>query len=129
MLNRQIRLVKSLVLMQRCVHILRQNPYLGFNAKDERLQQGQTTRQCPPLKGMWLLKRKPHVGVVAIGNSLGNSIVSGLSTKQTEQQAKRKGNEAFAKAKAAGMTDAQASKVATDEMLSMLPADKRRQLF
>jgi hypothetical protein len=60
---------------------------------------------------------------------LGNSIVSGLSTKQTEQQAERKGNEAFAKAKAAGMTDTQASKVATDEMLSMLPPDKRRQLL
>jgi hypothetical protein len=60
---------------------------------------------------------------------LGNSIVSGLSTKQTEKQAERKGNEAFEKAKAAGMTDSQASKVATDEMLSMLPPDKRRQLL
>lgn len=63
------------------------------------------------------------------GNALGNSIVSGLSTKQTEKQAERKGNEAFEKAKAAGMTDTQASKVATDEMLSMLPPDKRRQLL
>jgi len=56
-------------------------------------------------------------------------MVSGLSTKQTEQQAERKGNEAFEKAKASGMTDTQASKVATDEMLSMLPPDKRRQLL
>jgi hypothetical protein len=58
---------------------------------------------------MWLLKRKPHVGVIAIGNALGNSIVSALSTKQTEKQAERKGNEAFAKAKAAGMTDLESS--------------------
>lgn len=58
-----------------------------------------------------------------------NSIVSGLSTKQTEQQAERKGNEAFERAKAAGMTDTQAQKVATDETLSMLPPDKRRQLL
>ncbi len=93
------------------------------------MQQGQTTRQSPPLKGMLLLKRKPHGGVIAIGNALGNSIVAGLSNKQTEQQAERKGNEAFEKAKAAGMTDTQASQVATDEMLSMLPPDKRRQLL
>ncbi len=73
-----------------------------------------------------------HRGFVlpdAFGNALGNSIVSGLSTKQTEKQAERKGNEAFEKAKAAGMTDTQASNVATDEMLSMLPPDKRRQLL
>jgi hypothetical protein len=70
--------------MQQCVHRLRQNPHLGFNAKVERLQQGQTTRHSPPLKGMLLLKRKPHVGVIAIGNALGNSIVSGLSTKSNQ---------------------------------------------
>ncbi len=60
---------------------------------------------------------------------MGNAVVSGLSTKQTEQQAERKGNEAFEKAKAAGMTDTQAAQAATDEMLSMLPPDKRRQLL
>lgn len=60
---------------------------------------------------------------------MGNSIVSGLSTKQTEQQAERKGNEAFEKAKAVGMTDTQAAQAATDEMLSMLPPDKRRHLL
>jgi hypothetical protein len=67
--------------MQQCVHRLRQNPHLGFNAKVERLQQGQTTRQSPSLKGMLLLKRKPHGGVIAIGNALGNAVVAGLSDK------------------------------------------------
>jgi hypothetical protein len=77
-------------------------------------------------QGSWNFR---NVATDAFGNALGNSIVSGLSTKQTEQQAERKGNEAFEKAKAAGMTDTQAAQAATDEMLSMLPPDKRRQLL
>lgn len=74
--------------MQQCVHRLRQNPHLGFNAKVERLQQGQTTRQSPSFKGILLLKRKPHGGVIAIGNALGNSIVSNrINAEQIKQNA------------------------------------------
>ena len=77
-------------------------------------------------KGGWNFR---DVATDVFGNALGNAVVSGLSTKQTEQQAERKGNEAFEKAKAAGMTDTQAAQAATDEMLSMLPPEKRRQLL
>ncbi|HEY0906572.1 MAG TPA: hypothetical protein VGE17_05175, partial [Methylophilus sp.] len=77
-------------------------------------------------EGSWNFR---NVAQDSFGNALGNSIVSGMSTKQTEKQAERKGNEAFEKAKAAGMTDTQAAQAATDEMLSMLPPEKRRQLL
>jgi hypothetical protein len=48
--------------MQQFVHILKQDPHLGFNAKVKQLQQRKTTRQGLPLKGMLPLRSRRTSG-------------------------------------------------------------------
>ncbi len=71
-----------------------------------------------------MMVRRPHL-LHPFGNALGNSIVSGLRTKQTEQQAERKGKEAYDKAKAEGASESQAQLLAAEEVLASVSPDKR----
>ncbi|MCF6437009.1 hypothetical protein [Pseudoalteromonas sp. MMG022] len=70
-----------------------------------------TTPQRPVYKGNPHLRVRPHVGVIALGNAIGNSIVSGMQKKQTQanvDKATQVGNEVYEREISLGKSPKQA---------------------
>ena len=61
-----------------------------------------TTPQRPFYKGNMHLRVRSHVGVIAFGNAIGNSIVQGLQTKQTVSSNKKVSHKIYEQAVASG---------------------------
>ncbi len=96
--------------------------HLGFLQCRISGMQMMTTPQRPVYKGNMHLRIRPHVGVIAFGNALGNSIVSGLTTSPTEKKVK----ESLAKAQSKGATP-QEQQIAVEQALSQLsPAERAK---